>query len=57
MGPTKTLLTVFLHPDEVEHALYHLKVTLTEGDEQQRWKTYANVIKEVPFASVLQLTF
>lgn len=31
MPTTRTLLTIFVHPDEVEHALYHINVTLTEG--------------------------
>lgn len=31
MGITKTLLTVFVHPDDVDHALYLIGEILTQG--------------------------
>jgi len=39
MSTIKTLLTVFVHPDDVDHALYLIgEVTLTEGAQHTLYR-------------------
>ena len=41
MSRTKTLLTIFVHPDDMEHALYLIGETLKQGDTRYAVQTGA----------------